>query len=601
MSAHGCCAITLVALALFLARGVPAYADGAATPGPVVWQEGEAFASVSIADKKDATSERPPASGGKALYTRALEPKDASVTYEVNLPAAVPDAKLVFRFARRHWREGMQPKPIALELSCGGQSIKKDIAFGDTKDWGMAPVDWSLLTVKLGQELPRGKCTLKLTSLGGVDAMLVDGFFIAPAAWEITAAELSDCVRLEVGSDGYLGLKGPGLVFRQDAASAVRLVARPFAEALGEVQAVVEKAPGDLAALTELKRSSDPATGVCWLDLSTPKFSDGQYVLDVKSQNPRLELRTRIVMAGEFLATMDRRLEALKVFAATLQKTTDERAARCAADFKHAIEYLEKGWESLPKNLEPALLLANMKKAAEQCEETMERLKSGRDPYAGRAGDFRRAFVSAASGLLEQYRVYVPSAYEKAEKVPFVLLLHGGGGDEDYFPDMANGAILKVLEARGYLAVVPKANSWYAGPGQKDLVQLVELARREYPKIDPVRMYCTGISRGGFGTYELATAYPDLFAAICCVSGTGSAEKAAALKNVPMLILQGGMDDVVPPAGAEKMAAKLRELGYTYDLEIFPTFGHDYHPNEYLKITLDWFDKFTKSAGAKKD
>jgi predicted peptidase len=127
-----------------------------------------------------------------------------------------------------------------------------------------------------------------------------------------------------------------------------------------------------------------------------------------------------------------------------------------------------------------------------------------------------------------------------------------------------------------------------------DTVQLIELLRKEYPKIDPARMYCTGLSMGGFGTYNMATSHPELFAAVCCVSGTGRPELAAKLKTVPLLILQGGMDEVVPPAGAERVAARMKELGETVQLKISPFYGHDYHGEEYLNLTLDFFDKYSK-------
>jgi predicted peptidase len=110
-------------------------------------------------------------------------------------------------------------------------------------------------------------------------------------------------------------------------------------------------------------------------------------------------------------------------------------------------------------------------------------------------------------------------------------------------------------------------------------------------------MYCTGLSMGGFGTYTLATTYPQLFAAICCVSGTGRPELAEKLKTVPTLVLQGATDQVVPPEGAKRVEARMKELGQEVQLHIFPIYGHDYHGEEYMKLTLDFFDRHTKQAG----
>ena len=60
------------------------------------------------------------------------------------------------------------------------------------------------------------------------------------------------------------------------------------------------------------------------------------------------------------------------------------------------------------------------------------------------------------------------------------------------------------------------------------------------------------------------------------------------------LILQGGTDEVVPPAGAQRVTARMKELGETVQLHIFPVYGHDYHGEEYLKLTLDFFDQYSK-------
>jgi dipeptidyl aminopeptidase/acylaminoacyl peptidase len=243
----------------------------------------------------------------------------------------------------------------------------------------------------------------------------------------------------------------------------------------------------------------------------------------------------------------------------------------------------------------PAPLVNDMRRALAQGEETMRRLKAGQDPYAGRAGDLRRAFKSAANGELCIYRVEVPTDYDKAENVPFIFMLHGGGQDENYFPTLDDGKLLEMLNSRGYLMAAPRYTN--GNPNYlKDLFQLVDLLRKEYPKIDPSRMYCTGLSMGGFGTYSLATSHPDLFAAICCVSGTGRPELADNLKTTPTMILQGAQDLVVRPEGAKRVEARMKELGEVVELHIFPVYGHDYHGIEYLKLSLDFFGRHTKQT-----
>jgi predicted esterase len=293
-----------------------------------------------------------------------------------------------------------------------------------------------------------------------------------------------------------------------------------------------------------------------------------------------------------------------------LAKVDTPTAKHCLADFEHAVGYLQAGRDVMhgakgPEVSErqkflaanegitnPTPMTVRMRRTMDQFDETMARIAADTDPYAGRHGDMRRAYRSKTTGELRVYRVGVPQSYETAKSVPLILMLHGGGGDENYFPEMDNGTIGRIADQRGYLIVCPRYHTQRDKEYKADLLQMIEVARGEYPKIDPKRIYVTGISMGGFATYTLATRHPDLFAAGCCVSGTGAVEAAEALKTTPMLIIQGGRDEVVPPAGAQRVDARLTELGYPHELHIFANNGHGYVAAPYMKLTLDWFDRY---------
>ena len=87
---------------------------------------------------------------------------------------------------------------------------------------------------------------------------------------------------------------------------------------------------------------------------------------------------------------------------------------------------------------------------------------------------------------------------------------------------MDDGRIMQQLERRGYIAIMPHWHSRRMGEHwMDDQMQLIEEVKRIWPKARTDKLYMTGISMGGGGTYRLAAAHPDRFAAIACVSGVG--------------------------------------------------------------------------------
>jgi dienelactone hydrolase len=570
-----------------------------------IWIEGEDFRTAPEGLEM-AVALKAPASGGKVLYGECLQRKGNAVTYEFDLPTDVKDARIIFRYARLDWRNTMKSGPVELALSGPGGQVRKELAFADTKGWGMLAKEYKLLPMELG-DLKKGKHALKLTSLAQDDDVTIDGFFVAAKEFKITEEGLNQCCRIRIASDGYIGLARPAVAVRQDVEPGIRVAVRSFAgKTQRELAWILAKAPGAPKGEDTIQKTSDED-----LTLQPMRFSDmedGAYRLTVSCKNPPCRLDAELFLCGRLLATLPGRLQAVKGFTADLGIPSKDQ--RALPDLEHIVEYLEgngkkfgggnaadgsaykEGMAALEGVQNPGALIGDVRRALGQAETMIANLKAGKDAYDGMAGDLRRAYRSAADGSMVPYRVFVPDAYAKADKVPLIYMLHGGGGDEDYWPDVEGGKILKVLNKRGYVAVCPRWNS--RGRPWGDVLQLLERSLKEYPKIDPDRVYCTGLSMGGFGTYNLATEHPELFAAVCCVSGTGDPAKAEKLKNVPLLILQGGADRVVPQAGAEKVAARLKELGYVVNLNIFPKYGHDYRAEEYLNLSIDFFQKYTR-------
>ncbi|HEY8503455.1 MAG TPA: alpha/beta hydrolase-fold protein, partial [Gemmataceae bacterium] len=117
-------------------------------------------------------------------------------------------------------------------------------------------------------------------------------------------------------------------------------------------------------------------------------------------------------------------------------------------------------------------------------------------------------------------------------------------------------------------------------------------------RVDEDRIYVTGLSMGGMGTWALAASRPDRFAAIIPICGGGNPADAAKLKDLPIRIYQGGKDPVVRPQTARAMLKALKAAGARdVELIIYPDAGHDSWTQTYDNPEVfDWLLKQRRSA-----
>jgi predicted peptidase len=114
-------------------------------------------------------------------------------------------------------------------------------------------------------------------------------------------------------------------------------------------------------------------------------------------------------------------------------------------------------------------------------------------------------------------------------------------------------------------------------------------------RIDTDRIYLTGLSMGGFGTWEWATKYPDQFAAIAPVCGGGDLMFADRLTKIPIWAFHGEADPVVPVNRNTDMVKAINEKGGSARMTIYPGVGHGSWVNAYNDEELfKWFLQFTK-------
>ncbi len=202
----------------------------------------------------------------------------------------------------------------------------------------------------------------------------------------------------------------------------------------------------------------------------------------------------------------------------------------------------------------------------------------------------------------EQYRyqVYVPADYETRTDWPVILFLHGAGerGSDGLLQTTVGlGPAIRRDPAR-YPAIavfpqVPADSLWVGVPAEMALAAL-EHTLSEF-RVDRKRVYLTGLSMGGHGTWYLAYRHPELFAAIAPICGwvpdmpdfagsvpvvpleDGPPMQALAhrLANLPIWIFHGEMDLVVPVTGSREPAAALQSVSANVTYTEYLGLGHE--------------------------
>lgn len=191
------------------------------------------------------------------------------------------------------------------------------------------------------------------------------------------------------------------------------------------------------------------------------------------------------------------------------------------------------------------------------------------------------------------YLLFLPRAYAApTNRVwPLILFLHGSGErGTDLAKVKCYGPPKLVETATNFPFIVvspqcPEDQSWDADA----LYALVQNIIRTY-RVDTNRMYLTGLSMGGFGVWNMAMAYPDLFAAIAPVCGGGNPAKVAVLQRTPTWVFHGEDDTVVPIRKSEEMVAALQKAGGNVRFTRYEKTGHDAWTKAYGEPELfPWF------------
>lgn len=218
---------------------------------------------------------------------------------------------------------------------------------------------------------------------------------------------------------------------------------------------------------------------------------------------------------------------------------------------------------------------------------------------AAQTGFLNRTIIS--EGREYRYVVYVPREFNASRKWPVLLALHGGGerGSDGIRPSQVGiGNAIRWHSDRFPMIVVmpqvPTDERWLDGPARAAMAA-VDATVREFSG-DRSRIYLTGMSIGGYGTWALAYENPDVFAAIAPVCGgilpfekakstrqlpatIGSEDPyamvAARIREIPVWIFHGAKDDLILPTESRKMNEALIAAGADVRYTEFPDANHN--------------------------
>ncbi|MEM6504276.1 MAG: prolyl oligopeptidase family serine peptidase [Planctomycetota bacterium] len=178
------------------------------------------------------------------------------------------------------------------------------------------------------------------------------------------------------------------------------------------------------------------------------------------------------------------------------------------------------------------------------------------------------------------YLIALPEGYDKeGDAVPLLLFLHGAGERGDDLDKVkAHGPPNMIEKGHDFGAIVVSpqcpAESWW--PREVDmLIALLDKLEREH-NIDKDRIYVTGLSMGGYGTFALCARQPGRFAAAVPICGGGGYFEARQLAKLPMWVFHGEADRVVPVEESHRMVKYMNEHnGEHAQLTTYPGVGHN--------------------------
>lgn len=252
------------------------------------------------------------------------------------------------------------------------------------------------------------------------------------------------------------------------------------------------------------------------------------------------------------------------------------------------LEWLEKGFENCSWE-QPDFCLFDRARAIRNC------LRNGQNPLEDKHGLSRRAFRLETDGSLQPYSLYLPKGFSAARKWPLLMLLHGGGEDEQ--GTASNPDLHRLADKLGLILHFPKARdaTGFSIHDESAILENLVILKKRLP-LDWDKLFLAGVSTGGFGAWYTGLRHPTHFAGLAVISGAPCfpiseegcqgnstflpAEYWDNAKKLDVMVVHGAKDCVVPPEQVRQVVETLRERKVGVDYREIASGGHgdfDWH------------------------
>lgn len=225
-----------------------------------------------------------------------------------------------------------------------------------------------------------------------------------------------------------------------------------------------------------------------------------------------------------------------------------------------------------------------------------EGAKANKDKSSSAPRQTEESFRPKDNSQGYRYLLYKPSSKPSKGKWPLLVFLHGRGERGSNLNLVKKHGPAKIVESKDLPFIIaspqcPRTDLWWKPEIVTGLVD--DLLQKHI--IDPDRVYLTGLSQGGFGTWATAAQYPKKFAAVAPICGGGKREWAKKYGSLPIWNFHGDADKVVPVRLSRVMVEAIKKAGGQVKHTEYPGAGHDSWTKTYRNPKLyEWFLSHSK-------